>query len=79
MKGFEECKKIADIKASIYSTKIVKAYSIADDFVFYAEGEWEGVFPIVVLSEDGSTCGLWKYLNDKDKTMDDMTEITLTK
>ena len=77
MKGYEECKKIALEKAKKYNATINHAYSIGNDFVFDSDEEYMGVLPVVVRAEDGSTAGIWFYLEEVDKTWDDLVEIEL--
>ena len=77
MLSYEECKKIAEERARNYNATLVKAYRIRNDFVFEAEGNWAGVFPVVLFAETGDTMGLWLYLNKYDLMMDDTVEIPL--
>ena len=74
MLSYEECKSIAAQIASGHDAKLVKAYQIRNDYVFEAAGEWAGVFPVVVFSENGDTMGLWQYLERFDLTWDDLVE-----
>ena len=61
MLTYEECKNIAIAKAKSYNVSITKAYNIGNDFVFDTDIKFEGVFPVVVSSENGNTKGLWIY------------------
>ena len=78
MKTYEECKEIAIERAKAFNAQIDKAYKLGDSFVFdNSEEEYIGVLPMVVEAESGAIKGLWVYLNEKDLSMDDMTEIDL--
>lgn len=74
MLTYEECKNIAIEKAKSYNVSITKVYNIGNDFVFDTDVKFEGVFPVVVSSENGNTKGLWIYINEKDLSMYDMEE-----
>lgn len=75
MLSYEECKNIAAQIARDHNATLVEAYQIQDDYAFEAAGEWAGVFPIIVLSENGDTMGLWHYLDRFDLTWADMVEL----
>ena len=74
MLSYEECRKIAERKAAQYNVNISKAYTLGDAYVFETDVEFTGAFPLVV-DKNGATYGLWHYLNEKDLTMDDMSEL----
>jgi len=74
MFSYEECKEIAQTRAEKYNVTINKAYSLGEDYVFDSEVECDGIFPVVVKTEDGSCVGLWRYVNENDMSMDDMIE-----
>ena len=77
MLSYEECKEIAESIARNHNATLVRAYRIRNDFVFEAAGNWAGVFPAVIFSENGDTMGLWLYLNKYDLRMDDAVDIPL--
>lgn len=78
MLSYETCKEIALKNAETFGAVINKAYKLKGAYVFDDDtSQYAGGIPIVVDAMNGSCFGLWRYLNDKNLTMDDMIECEL--